>query len=219
MFRWPALPVALALAAFAAGAPAAQNNAARTGDGKNEIAYKWVDEKRVTHYGDSVPPEYAKRERAILNEQGVVIRRLEAEKTPEQRAADERRQRDVQSRRQHDQFLLNTYASVGDIESVRDQRLEQIVGQTDAARQYVDSLHSRLTGLQAKAQLFKPYSSDEKARRMPDDLAADLVRTVSELRTQGNMLRSKEQEHADVTRQFQADIERFAELQSGKSAR
>ena len=54
---------------------------------------------------------------------------------------------------------------------------------------------------------------------MPDDLAADLVRTVSELRTQGNMLRSKEQEHADVTRQFQADIERFAELQSGKSAR
>jgi len=219
MFRWPALPVALALAAFAALVLAASMTGAHAQTKKPSKLYKWVDEKGVTHYGDSVPPEYAKRERAILNEQGVVIRRLEAEKTPEQRAADERRQRDVQSRRQHDQFLLNTYASVGDIESVRDQRLEQIVGQTDAARQYVDSLHSRLTGLQAKAQLFKPYSSDEKARRMPDDLAADLVRTVSELRTQGNMLRSKEQEHADVTRQFQADIERFAELQSGKSAR
>ncbi|MGD9598090.1 MAG: DUF4124 domain-containing protein [Steroidobacteraceae bacterium] len=219
MSRRPALPVALVLAAFAAGAVAAQNTSPRNEPKKGEIAYKWVDERGITHYGDSVPPEYAKRERAILNEQGVVIRRIEAEKTPEQRAADELRQRDVQSRKQHDQFLLNTYTSIGDIETVRDQRLEQIAGQTDAARQYVDSLNTRLTGLQAKAQLFKPYSSDGTARRMPDDLAADLVRTVSELRMQGNMLRTKEHEHADVTQQFQADIERFTELQSGRGAR
>lgn len=219
MLRRPVLPVALALAAFAVGAAGAQNNASRGGQSKGEVAYKWVDEKGITHYGDSVPPEYSKTERAVLNEEGVVVRRLEAEKTPEQRAADERRRRAVESRQQHDQFLLNTYTSIADIETVRDQRLEQVAGQTAAARQYVDSLNTRLTALQAKAQLFRPYSSADGARRMPDDLAADLVRTVSELRSQHNVLRAKEQEHEGIARQFQADIERFSELQAGRKAR
>lgn len=219
MLRSPALSVALALAVFAAGRADAANNSARNPQKQGEVAYKWVDEKGVTHYGDFVPPEYAKRERAVLNQEGVVIRRLEAEKTPEQRAADALRLRDVEARKQHDQFLINTYTSVGDIETLRDQRLEQIVGQSSAAQQYVESLNSRLTGLQAKAQLFKPYSSDSGARRMPDDLAADLVRTVSELRVQNNALLTKQREHADVSQQFQADIERFAELQRNRAAR
>lgn len=218
MPRRPALPVALALAALAAGVADAQNNAHRP-ENKGEVAYKWVDEKGITHYGDHVPPEYAKRERAVLNAEGVVIRQLEAERTPEQRAADALRQRDFETRKQHDQFLLTTYTSVDDIETLRDQRLEQIIGQSSAAQQYVESLNSRLTGLQARAQLFKPYSSDTGAGRMPDDLAADLVRTVSELRAQNNILHAKQQEHEGVSRQFQADIERFAELQHGRTTR
>ena len=219
MLRLPLLPVALVLAAFASASAGAAGNSTRTPEKKGDLAYKWVDEKGITHYGDYVPPEYAKRERAVLNQEGVVIRRLEAEKTPEQRAADALRLRDAESRKQHDQFLLNTYTSVGDIETLRDQRLEQIVGQSAAAKQYVESLNSRLTGLQAKAQLFKPYSGDAGARRMPDDLAADLVRTVSELRAQNNVLLAKQREHADVSQQFQVDIERFAELQSGRAVR
>jgi len=219
MFRWPALPVALVIAALAAGPADAANKTPRKSADKGELSYKWTDEHGVVHYGDHVPPEYAKSERAVLNADGVVIRRLEAEKTPEQRAADELRNRDVEARRQHDRFLLTTYTSVRDIEALRDQRLEQIVGQSNAARQYLDSLNTRLSGLQAKAQLYKPYNSDGTARRMPDDLAADLVRTVSELRAQNNILLSKQQEHAGVARQFQADIERFADLQSGRAER
>ena len=219
MLRLPLLPVALVLAAFASASAGAAGNSTRNPEKKGDLAYKWVDEKGITHYGDYVPPEYAKRERAVLNQEGVVIRRLEAEKTPEQRAADALRLRDAESRKQHDQFLLNTYTSVCVFETLRDQRLEQIVGQSAAAKQYVESLNSRLTGLQAKAQLFKPYSGDAGARRMPDDLAADLVRTVSELRAQNNVLLAKQREHADVSQQFQVDIERFAELQSGRAVR
>jgi len=216
MFRLSVLTVALVLAALAAGpADAAPRN---QGADKGDVSYKWTDEKGVVHYGDHVPPEYAKSVRAVLNQGGVVIRRLEAEKTPEQRAADALRDRDIEARRQHDRFLLTTYTSVKDIETLRDQRLEQIVGQSASASQYVDTLNERLAGLQAKAQLFRPYSSDENARRMPDDLAADLVRTVSELRAQNNILRAKQLEHQGVSRQFQSDVERFVELQQGRLA-
>ncbi|HYC08791.1 MAG TPA: DUF4124 domain-containing protein, partial [Steroidobacteraceae bacterium] len=31
------------------------------------IAYRWVDEQGVVHYGDHIPPEYATQDRAILN--------------------------------------------------------------------------------------------------------------------------------------------------------
>ena len=66
MLRRPALPVAFAIAALAVGVADAQNNASRSGQGKDDVTYKWVDEKGVTHYGDSVP-EYSKSERAVLN--------------------------------------------------------------------------------------------------------------------------------------------------------
>lgn len=208
------------VAAVAVGsAGAAANKTPGKNAAKGEISYRWTDEHGVVHYGDHVPPEYAKSERAVLNADGIVIRKLEAEKTAEQRASEAALNRDVEARRQHDRFLLNTYTSVRDIETLRDQRIDQIVGQSAAAQQYVDTLNTRLSGLQAKAQLYKPYSSDADARRMPDDLAADLVRTVSELRAQNNILLTKQQEHASVARQFQADIERFADLQSGRAER
>jgi len=88
-----------------------------------------------------------------------------------------------------------------------------------AAWHWPGNLRQLHNALQTACALFKPYSSDAAARRMPDDLAADLVRTVSELRVQSNVLTTKQREHADVAQQFQADIERFAELQAGRAQR
>jgi len=48
---------------------------------KGGVAYKWVDEQGVTHYGDHIPPEYASQEQHIMNSQGVEISRLDAQKS------------------------------------------------------------------------------------------------------------------------------------------
>lgn len=183
------------------------------------VTYKWYDEKGNPHYGDSVPPQYSKRERAVLNQEGVEVRRLEAEKTPEEAAADAERQKALNLRRQHDQFLLTTYTSVSDIEALRDQRVDQIQGQSTAAEQYIDTLNSRLAGLQARAQLFKPYSARPDARQMPDVLAEDLVRTLNELRSQRNVLIAKSAERDAVMKQFQSDIDRYRELRTPTARR
>ena len=103
---------------------------------------------------------------------------------------------------------MNTYTSVKDIEALRDLRLDQLQGQRVAAEQYVESLHSRLIALQERAKNFKPYSPRPDARRMPDDLAEDLVRTLNELRTQSNALTRKRRRNGGEG-QFQADIERY----------
>jgi len=182
--------------------------------GSNTVTYKWTDDQGIVHYGDSVPPQYAQKERAVLNNRGVEMRKLDAQKTPEQLAAEERARQDDFKQKQHDAFLMNTYTSVKDIEALRDLRLDQMRAQRVAAEQYVDGLHARLSALQTRAQNFKPYSPRPNAHKMPDDVAEDLVHTLNELRTQKNALTVKTEEETTLKAQFQADIERYRELRA-----
>jgi Domain of unknown function (DUF4124) len=186
--------------------------------GKGGQTYKWVDDKNVTHYGDSVPPEYVKRERAVLNNQAVEVGRLEAQKTPEQLAEFERRDKLARAQKEHDQFLLTTYTSVRDIEALRDQRLQQLADQRASMENYVGSLNERLTQLQLRAQVFRPYNASAGARQMPDKLAEDLIRTVNEVRRQRTTLDERRDEETALRARFQSDIDRFRLLRSSATA-
>jgi hypothetical protein len=202
-FRWLLAATALVCAgACAAAAPSS----------KQGVAYRWVDEQGVVHYGDHIPPQYASQERVVLNSQGVEVGHVEAQKSPEQAAAVARERETQMRQRQHDAFLITTYTSVKDIEALRDRRLDQLRGQRAAAEQYTESLRTRLASLQSRALNFQPYSSRPDARRMPDDLAEVLVRTVNELNAQSHELAVKTQEETTLRAQFQADIERYRAL-------
>jgi hypothetical protein len=202
------LLVPFALVPTLAGAAAQSQHSTQKGG----IAYRWVDDQGVVHYGDHIPPEYATQERTILNGEGVEVGHLDAEKTPEQQAADARARAALMKQKQHDAFLISTYTSVKDIEALRDVRLDQLKGQRAAAEQYVESLRARLASLQSRALDYRPYSARADAWRMPDDLAENLVRTLNELRVQSGALDAKGSEEATLRAQFQADIERYREL-------
>jgi Domain of unknown function (DUF4124) len=201
-----ALALTLALAC-GAGAALAQNS-------DKSVTYKWVDEHGHVHYGDTIPPEYARNSKQILNSEGVQVGQIDAEKTPQQLAAEQHAQARREAQQQHDYFLLSTYTSVKDIESLRDERLAQIAAQQSAAQQYVQSLQSRLSSLQSRAQQFKPYSTRPNAARMPDDLAQELVQTLSEVHLQDQAIDARTQQEAQVRSQFQSDIERFEALKA-----
>ena len=181
--------------------------------------YKWVDEKGVIHYGDSVPTEYAQREQHVLNSQGVEVQKRMAEMSPTEAAAYAAKQKEEADRKQHDMFLLSTYPSVKEIENVRDTRLDQINGQISAAQAYIASLTTRVDGLKQRAMMFAPYNTKPGARRVPDDLAEEMVRAMSELRTQNAALAAKRTELNNVVLQFDGDIRRFKELRASAAAR
>jgi hypothetical protein len=187
-------------------------NAATTPD--KSVTYRWVDEAGVVHYGDRIPPQYAQKEQAVLNSQGVEVRRLGAQKSSEQIAAEDRVQQGIIRQKQHDSFLMTTYTSVKDIEALRDVRLDQMRVQRVSAEQYVENLRSRLGSVQTRARIFKPYSDKPGARRMPDQVAEDLIRTLNELHTQNEVLVTKGHEEAALKAQFQSDIERYRELRA-----
>ena len=180
--------------------------------------YKWVDDQGIVHYGDSIPPQYAQKESTLLNKQGVAIGHREGTKSAAELAAAEDAAQQAARQKQRDSFLLATYTSVKDIEQLRDERLLQIKGQRVAAEQYVASLSERLTSLQTRAQNFKPYSTRADARRMPDDLAEQMVHTLNDIRAQKAALNSSLDEEAKTQSQFQSDIDRYKELRAAQAA-
>jgi hypothetical protein len=196
-----------AASVFACAAHAAGNKS------KEETVYKWVDEKGVVHYGDSVPAQYSKQERRVLNEQGVEVGRLEAQKTEAQAAAEDAQRRSVAGAHQRDKILLTTYVSEEQIEQLRDQRLDLIDGQVKVTTLYLETLHDRLEKLHEQAQFYRPYNVDGGGP-MPDQLAADLVRTINEIRVQRRALDGKRKEESVLREQFAADLERYRELKT-----
>ena len=180
--------------------------------------YKWVDDQGVVHFGDTIPPQYAQKESTVLNKEGVQVGHKDALKSPAQLAAEGAAAEQAARLKQHDSFLLATYTSVKDIEQLRDERLLQIKGQRVAAEQYVASLGERLSTLQTRAQNFKPYSTRPDARRMPDDLAEQMVHTLNDIRTQRAALTTSKEEEVKTQSQFQADIDRYRELRAAQAA-
>jgi Domain of unknown function (DUF4124) len=191
----------------AAGAPAP---ASKNSDGR--VLYKWVDKDGVTHYGDHVPPEYASQEQHVLNSQGYEIRHLDAQKSADQAAAEEKIKVDADQRRLRDKNLLSTYASVQEIERLRDQRITLVADQIKVTNQFLETLNGRMKKMRADSLRFRPYNSDPNAPSMPDQMAEDLVRLASDMRTQEQNLKQKHGEEAAMSIQFESDIDRFKEL-------
>ncbi|HXO64467.1 MAG TPA: DUF4124 domain-containing protein [Steroidobacteraceae bacterium] len=203
---------------FLSAAMLASGIASAAPQSKGPVTYRWVDEQGVVHYGDTVPPQYAAKDREIINGDGVPVGHLDAQKTAEQLAAEEHQRVEMIKQKEHDSFLVTTYTSVKDIEALRDARLEQLRAQQGAAEQYVESLRSRLTALEARALTYRPYSDNANARRMPDDLAENLVRTADELHEQSTSVAARASQEAEMRAQFDADIARYRELHTIHSA-
>ncbi len=208
---------AFLLAALAAAAASSAYAQQREGE-----VYRWVDEDGVVHYGDRVPPEDSRRDRDILNEQGVTVGFEQGEITEAERAEMEREmEREAERAREHatrarrDRMLLETYISVDDIKNLRDRRLELLESQVKVTQLYLTNLRKRLSELEARAGRYRPNSDDEDAPRMPQGLASDLSRTRETIALYEERLESTRQEQQALRESFALDIERFRELQGG----
>jgi Domain of unknown function (DUF4124) len=174
--------------------------------------YKWVDEQGITHYGDHIPPEYAAQEQHVINSHGIEIGHLDAQKSPEQLALEEQKRLDAEQARNRDHNLLSTYASVQEIERLRDQRVTLLSDQIKVTSQFLEVLNGKLKKMRLASERFKPYSSEPNAPAMPDQFAEDLVRVQNDIHTQEQNLKEKSSEESTMSRQFESDIARFKEL-------
>lgn len=187
---------------------------AATAAQKNNRLYKWTDKEGVVHYGDTVPPEYASQAREELNGQGVTLREVPRQLSPAEAEAARKAAAEETRRRQRDSFLLNSYTKVADIEQLRDERIALIDSQMELARTSIAATDQRLADQQGRLRNFRPYSASANARRVPDKLATEVVRTLSERRSMVTQLQRYEEDKATQKATFDADIARYRELTS-----
>ena len=205
--------LAIALPAFTGAQPKS---------GQPGKLYQWTDDKGVVHYGDSVPPEYAKTNRNVLNNQGVHVGFEQGELTPEQRAEKARLAAEAEQAKakreeiaRRDKMLLETYISVADIEDLRNRRLELLDGQIKVTELYLANLRKRLLTLQDEASNYKPYTARENAPQIPENLATDISRTVGSINLYEQTLSHTRSTQDSVRNSFDEDIRRFKQLKGG----
>jgi hypothetical protein len=208
------LAAAISLALLAQGA-----SAAAPSERKGTKTYRWVDNNGVVHLGDTIPPEFSTQGRAELNSHGVPVREFPRQLSPAEAIVAQKSAADEARRRQHDSFLLTTYTKVADIEQLRDERLALIEGQMEIARGSITGADQRLGSLRERLKSFRPYSASPAARRVPDQLAEEVVRTLKERRSLQTALESREKEKQELRSQFDTDISRYRELTTRPAGR
>lgn len=184
--------------------------------------YSWVDENGVLQFGDKVPPEYANKDRDVLNSQGIRVGFEEGEVTAEERvviaerqAAEEERRRAAAEVARRDRMLLETYLTVQDIEDLRDRRLELLESQITVTERFLTNLRKRLVALQEEASAFKPYTTRPDAPQAPPNLVLDINRTAASIGVYEQTLARTRAGQRSLRTSFDSDVERFKELKGG----
>ena len=186
---------------------------------KQKKLYRWVDKNGQVHYGDSVPAEYSEQDRDVLNKQGVAVSREEGTITPEEaatKAAADKAARDEQKRKLRDRVLLQTYQSVKELEVLRDNRLDLVDAQLTIQEQSLSNLRAQRAQIERHAARYAPINKDENAPPVPDEVAADLERSSSDIVTQEANLVKRREERESIRLNFEADIKRYEELRAIK---
>ncbi|MDP1871473.1 MAG: hypothetical protein A2522_10335 [Gallionellales bacterium RIFOXYD12_FULL_53_10] len=175
--------------------------------------YKWVDDKGVTHMGDTIPPEYAGKDRAELNKSGRTVN-IKDVLTPDERrakeaelqktSAEETAARDLKL---HDKSLTDTYSSVQEIELSRTRSLQQVDARINSINSQLKMNGNNLAGLQKDAD-----NRNKMNGKIPVSLQEDIKSAQERNRRLQDDLEKYLTEKSAVNMRYDADKARFREL-------
>lgn len=179
--------------------------------------YKWVDDNGTTHYGETIPPEYANKDATRFNDKGRIDKRIDKLTPEEQRAkAAEDAKKKVEQQaaieaKRKDTALLSTFSNEKEIDLSRDRNSQQVEARINSINTMLktarDSRNNHLkerTGLQ---QQNKP---------IPKSLVDDINEDDAKVAKLEKDLAQNEQELAAVKARFEADKLRYRELKGLK---
>ncbi len=175
--------------------------------------YKWVDDKGTTHYGEMIPPEYANKDRQLLNKSGVIVKTQDV-LTPEERRTQEaesakKHANENASRDQklHDKSLTDTYSNVKEIELSRSRNIQQVDARINSINSQLKSANNNLSGLQKDAALI-----NRAGKKVPASLQDDIKVAQERVSLMQQDLEKYKAEKLSVETRYDADKARYKEL-------
>jgi len=173
---------------------------------------KWVDEKGVTHYGDSVPAQYSGRDNSELDRQGRVVKRNKAGDSKTNKAIVEGAKVSVEQQR-HDSALLAAFTTEQEFDLARDRNLQMDEAAVQGLNQRMGSAKDHLAATKKIADGFNQHK-----KPVPDYVTQDLKENQNEIAKIATQI-AERQQSMDATRQrFEKDKQRFIELKRDPNA-
>ena len=175
--------------------------------------YKWVDDKGTTHYGETIPPEYANKNRTELDKGGRVIQKKEV-LTPEERRANEQAEAKKRAAdeaaleaKRRDKALVNTYSNEKEIDLARSRNLQQIDARVNSISSQVKTANGSLLGFQKEAD-----GLTKAGKPIPQTLKDDLQESQARLDKLKQDLEKATAEKTAIEARYDADKARYKEL-------
>ena len=178
--------------------------------------YKWVDDQGVTHYGETIPPEYANKDNVLFDDKGRVIKK-NAQLTAEERriqeaAAVKQLASDTAAaeQRRKDKMLLNTYSNEKEIDLARDRNLKQVEALINSIELLQKSAAESAEGYQLESKQIK-----QAGKGIPVSLKKDIADAEKKSLKLQQRLTKAQEKMATVKASFEADKVRYRELTGG----
>ncbi|MDO8926933.1 MAG: DUF4124 domain-containing protein [Sideroxyarcus sp.] len=170
--------------------------------------YKWVDKNGQTHYGETIPPEYANRDTKLL-EKGRVTERNDGfdVKLQQESKVDPEISRAAKEAKRHDEALLNTYSNEKEIDLSRDRNLLQVEARVNSYTTMLKSAKESLDGLYKERDALT-----QKKRKIPQSLTEDITEGEALIAKRQKELDTSQKEMDGVKARYAADKQRYREL-------
>jgi hypothetical protein len=187
-------------------------------DAARAAMYKWVDDKGVVHYSDTMPTEAVNKGNVELNKQGVAIRKTDPALTPEQRHAKEiedERQRQIAKQQEdvarRDNALLASYTSESEIDLARNRAVATITAALQSSQAYSEQLTKRRATLETKKGAYG-------GKAVPPALDREIEGIDVELARQSDFIAQKKSELNIVGVKYDTDKQRWRDLNAQRAA-
>ena len=186
-------------------------------------AYKCVDEKGLTHIGDTPPDQCANVVMYEVSRSGTVIRKIEPSLTADQvkaRAeADEKKKeadKAAAEQKRKDLALLATYSSEAEFDVVRDRTIEPIKGRIKSAQERMEAIDKRTKQIEEEMEFYKAgKKASAKKTEAPPMLVSELDRLKSERAGLVKGVAGYEREIVEIGARSDVDKKRWVALKTG----
>ncbi|MGH8212364.1 MAG: DUF4124 domain-containing protein [Rhodanobacteraceae bacterium] len=178
--------------------------------------FRWHDAQGIVHYSDSIPPEAVRFGYDIVNDQGLLVRHVEREKTPAERAAaaaEAARQaaakRAVQQQALADTQLLAAYPNEAGLKEAHQARLAQMQQSINTTQSNLHSQEQSLADLLAHAAELE--RSGEPVPAYLRERVTDQRQSVADER---NEVARMQHEREETARQFDIELQHYRLLRA-----
>ncbi|TDR35565.1 uncharacterized protein DUF4124 [Tahibacter aquaticus] len=180
------------------------------------LRYKWRDEAGSLHFADNMPPEAARLGYELVNQQGVVVRRVERAKTTEELAkdkadaeklAEEQRKADENSRL--DAQMLAAYPTEEDLRRSIQAQLDLITQNIQATEVGIASQEKSLA-----ERLVHAGEQERNGKVVPTNVQNQINTLRKGLNDQKAFLERRMADRATMEKQLVVDLERYRTLKA-----